>query len=114
AGLRAAQRQTQIVDYGGLRLLLPLSQSRDSEVRRLAAHALANLSANGACSWLLERFPALTRVSPRRARSGEPAADGAGRSDHDAGGLAGHAARAHAAAGREGAREFGSRRGEQD
>ena len=41
-----AQRQTQIVDYGGLRLLLPLSQSSDSEVKRLAAHALANLSVN--------------------------------------------------------------------
>lgn len=40
-------RQVQIVEYGGLRLLIPLTKSADSEVQRLAAHALANLSVNG-------------------------------------------------------------------
>lgn len=34
------------MEYGGLRLLLPLTKSRDMEVVRLAAHALANLSVN--------------------------------------------------------------------
>lgn len=37
----------QIVDLSGLELLLPLTQSTDSDVQRLAAHALANLSVNG-------------------------------------------------------------------
>jgi hypothetical protein len=37
-------RQSQIVKLGGLDLLLPLTLSTDLEVRRLAAHALANLS----------------------------------------------------------------------
>lgn len=37
-------RQEKIVEYGGLKLLIPLTQSKDVEVRRLAAHALANLS----------------------------------------------------------------------
>lgn len=37
-------RQVQIVEYGGLRLLVPLTKSPDPEVQRLAAHALANLS----------------------------------------------------------------------
>jgi hypothetical protein len=40
-------RQVQIVQYGGLRLLVPLTKSVDQEVQRLAAHALANLSVNG-------------------------------------------------------------------
>ncbi len=40
-------RQVQIVEYGGLKLLIPLTKSTDSEVQRLAAHALANLSVNG-------------------------------------------------------------------
>ncbi len=40
-------RQVQIVQYGGLKLLVPLTQSRDPEVQRLSAHALANLSVNG-------------------------------------------------------------------
>lgn len=40
-------RQVQIVELGGLRLLVPLTKSADSEVQRLAAHALANLSVNG-------------------------------------------------------------------
>lgn len=43
-----ANRQQQIVELEGLRLLLPLTESTDSEVQRLAAHALANLSVNGA------------------------------------------------------------------
>eukprot|EP00904_Undaria_pinnatifida_P002566 jgi/Undpi1/1230/HiC_scaffold_108.g14144.m1 len=37
-------RQAQIVELGGLKLLLPLANSRDIEVQRLAVHALANLS----------------------------------------------------------------------
>lgn len=37
-------RQAQIVEYGGLRLLVPLTKSSDPEVQRLSAHALANLS----------------------------------------------------------------------
>jgi len=41
-----ADRQQQIVECNGLRLLVPLTQSSDKEVRRLAAHALANLSVN--------------------------------------------------------------------
>lgn len=43
-------RQVQIVQYGGLRLLVPLTRSSDEEVQRLAAHALANLSVNGAAN----------------------------------------------------------------
>eukprot|EP01036_Dinobryon_divergens_P022256 gene22256-30498_t len=39
-------RQVQIVEYGGLKLLVPLTRSTDREVQRLAAHALANLSVN--------------------------------------------------------------------
>ena len=39
-------RQEQIVELGGLELLLPLVESSDKEVQRLAAHALANLSVN--------------------------------------------------------------------
>ena len=46
----AAWRQVEIVDMGGLDLLLPLTESTDIEVQRLAAHALANLSVNGAAS----------------------------------------------------------------
>jgi hypothetical protein len=41
-----ADRQVQIVELDGLQLLLPLTQSKDTEVQRLAAHALANLSVN--------------------------------------------------------------------
>ena len=41
-----AERQEQIVELGGLKLLLPLTKSVDPEVQRLAAHALANLSVN--------------------------------------------------------------------
>ena len=40
------ERQVQIVELGGLKLLIPLTRSVDSEVQRLAAHALANLSVN--------------------------------------------------------------------
>jgi hypothetical protein len=39
-------RQAEIVRYGGLQLLVPLTKSADVEVQRLAAHALANLSVN--------------------------------------------------------------------
>lgn len=38
------ERRAQIVELGGLELLLPLTKSPDIEVQRLAAHALANLS----------------------------------------------------------------------
>jgi hypothetical protein len=43
-------RQVDIVEYGGLQLLLPLTKSLDADVQRLSAHALANLSVNG--QWL--------------------------------------------------------------
>ena len=43
-----ADRQVQIVDLGGLNLLLPLTKCDNTEVQRLSAHALANLSVNGA------------------------------------------------------------------
>ena len=43
-----ADRQVQIVDLGGLNLLLPLTRCDNTEVQRLSAHALANLSVNGA------------------------------------------------------------------
>lgn len=39
-----ADRQKQIVEHGGLKLLVPLTRSLEPEVRGLAAHALANLS----------------------------------------------------------------------
>eukprot|EP00948_MAST-09A_sp_MAST-9A-sp1_P002024 g2024.t1 len=38
------ERQRQIVEVGGLKLLIPLTKSNDVEVQRLSAHALANLS----------------------------------------------------------------------
>jgi vacuolar protein 8 len=41
-----ADRQVQIVECGGLDLLLPLTRSEDNDVQRLSAHALANLSVN--------------------------------------------------------------------
>jgi hypothetical protein len=47
-------RQVQIVEFGGLRLLVPLTRSQDPEVQRLAAHALANLSVN--CKILFSSF----------------------------------------------------------
>ena len=34
------------MELSGLKLLLPLTKSTDTEVQRLAAHALANLSVN--------------------------------------------------------------------
>jgi len=40
-----ADRQAQIVECGGLKLLVQLTRSGDAEVQRLSAHALANLSA---------------------------------------------------------------------
>lgn len=45
--LVSASRQAQIGELGGLKLLLPLTQSKDMEVQRLAVHALANLSVDG-------------------------------------------------------------------
>jgi hypothetical protein len=39
-------RQKQIVENGGLKLLVPLTRSIDVEVQRLAAHCLANISVN--------------------------------------------------------------------
>lgn len=53
-------RQVQIVEYGGLKLLIPLTKSSDSEVQRLAAHALANLSVNGE-PLIIFSFNTLTR-----------------------------------------------------
>ena len=41
-----SDRQVQIVEYGGLGLLVPLTKSKDDDVQRLSAHALANLSVN--------------------------------------------------------------------
>lgn len=46
-------RQVQIVELGGLKLLIPLTKSTDQEVQRLSAHALANLSVNGKDNYLL-------------------------------------------------------------
>jgi hypothetical protein len=40
-------RQKQIVELGGLQLLIPLLKSDDDEVQRLGTHTLANLSVNG-------------------------------------------------------------------
>lgn len=39
------ERQAQIVECGGIKLLVQLTRSTDTEVQRLSAHALANLSA---------------------------------------------------------------------
>lgn len=50
-----ASRQAQIVEYGGLKLLVPLTKSSDSEVQRLAAHALANLSVTAENQVLMAR-----------------------------------------------------------
>ena len=54
-------RQVQIVQYGGLKLLVPLTKSGSPEVQRLAAHALANLSVNSKskcnhCHYLIHLF----------------------------------------------------------
>ena len=46
-------RQREIVELGGLKLLLPLTKSEDSEVQRLAAHALANISVDATNQILL-------------------------------------------------------------
>ena len=53
-------RQVQIVEYGGLKLLIPLTRSVDQEVQRLTAHALANLSVNG--KWLCSQSSAVHDV----------------------------------------------------
>ena len=34
-------------------MLVPLTESSDPEVQRLAAHALANLSVDGGCIWAI-------------------------------------------------------------
>lgn len=52
-------RQSQIVEYGGLKLLVPLTKSSDTEVRRLAAHALANLSVTAENQVLMAREGAI-------------------------------------------------------
>lgn len=49
-------RQTQIVELGGLRLLVPLTRSPDIEVQRLAAHCLANISVNGIPDYVIPSF----------------------------------------------------------
>jgi hypothetical protein len=43
----AEERRERIVGAGALKLLVPLTESSDVEVKRLAAHALANLSVDG-------------------------------------------------------------------
>lgn len=47
-------RQKQIVELGGLQLLIPLTRSIDEEVQRLAAHSLANLSVD--CEFFFSFF----------------------------------------------------------
>jgi hypothetical protein len=39
-----SSRRALIIQLGGLDLLIPLAQSRDVDIQRLAAHAMANLS----------------------------------------------------------------------
>ena len=51
------ERQEQIVKLGGLTLLVPLAQSPDVEVQRLATHALANLSALAANQLAIAEVP---------------------------------------------------------
>ena len=53
-------RQEQIVQYGGLKLLVPLARSDNPDVQRLAAHALANLSVNS--TWIYSIFPLISYV----------------------------------------------------
>ena len=53
------ERQLQIVELGGLKLLLPLTKSPDIEIQRLAAHALANLSV------MAENQVVMAREGPR-------------------------------------------------
>jgi hypothetical protein len=45
--LDAESKRGEIVTLGGLKLLMPLTASKDTEVKRLSAHALANLSVDG-------------------------------------------------------------------
>ena len=76
----SSDRQTQIVEYGGLRLLVPLTKSSDCDVRRLAAHALANLSVNsknqelmaeeGAIEMLIDLLDSDNEVIQRQAAKG--------------------------------------------
>ena len=46
-------RRREIVELGGLNLLLPLTKSKDNEVQRLSAHALANISVDSTNQVLL-------------------------------------------------------------
>jgi hypothetical protein len=39
-----SSRRALIIQLGGLDLLIPLAQSKDTDIQRLAAHAMANLS----------------------------------------------------------------------
>ncbi len=73
----SADRQAQIVEYGGLSLLVPLTKSIDMDVKRLSAHALANLSVNsknqilmaeeGAIEMLLDLLDSTNEVIQRQA-----------------------------------------------
>lgn len=54
-----SQRRGLIIQLGGLDLLVPLAQSTDVEIQRLAAHAMANLSVE-------VRVPLFAALSLRR------------------------------------------------
>ena len=58
------KRQVQIVEYGGLKLLVPLTKSVDVEVQRLVAHALANLSVNANNQQLMAEEGAIEMLIP--------------------------------------------------
>jgi len=58
------KRQVQIVEYGGLKLLVPLTKSVDVEVQRLVAHALANLSVNANNQQLMADEGAIEMLIP--------------------------------------------------
>jgi len=58
------KRQVQIVEYGGLKLLVPLTKSVDVEVQRLVAHALANLSVNASNQQLMAEEGAIEMLIP--------------------------------------------------
>ena len=57
-------RQVQIVEFGGLKLLIPLTKSVDAEVQRLASHALANLSVNADNQRLMANNGAIESLIP--------------------------------------------------
>lgn len=64
-------RQVQIVELGGLQLLVPLTKSTDTDVQRLAAHALANLSVNADNQLLMAKEGAIEMLV-RLLESSEP------------------------------------------